>query len=290
MNKIIVLQGPPAAGKSTLARQMVSQDKNNVIVSRDLIRESRGDYWIPEQEDYISDIEEFEVRAAIKRKLTPIIDATNLNPKTIEKWKKLSNELKCDIEFIMVYVPFKTALERDNQRTRSVGEKVLRRYYSTYFHDEFVKEIGYDNFVMKEFNGKPNCVVFDIDGTIAHHHGRLPFEWDKLNTDMCDLRIVRLIKQLNILAIKIVFITGRPDSTKNATEEWLRKYLPEINFSLIMRDSKDSRSGDIVKKELWETRVDPQYNTLCIFEDSNKCADMWRELGILTCQVYKNEY
>lgn len=54
MPKILVLQGPPASGKSTCARGLVKNNRDWVIVSRDAIRESRGDYWIPEQESYIS--------------------------------------------------------------------------------------------------------------------------------------------------------------------------------------------------------------------------------------------
>ena len=53
MSKILVLQGPPASGKSTCARGLIKNNKEWVIVSRDSIRESRGDYWVPEQEDYV---------------------------------------------------------------------------------------------------------------------------------------------------------------------------------------------------------------------------------------------
>ena len=96
MKKIIVLQGPPASGKSTYARELAQVGTPYVIVNRDSIREARGEYWIPEQEDYISDMEEYGVRSAIKRKLIPIIDATNLNPKTIAKWENLAKELNCE--------------------------------------------------------------------------------------------------------------------------------------------------------------------------------------------------
>ena len=42
--KILVLQGAPASGKSTYARELTSQDKSYVIVSRDEIRAARGQY------------------------------------------------------------------------------------------------------------------------------------------------------------------------------------------------------------------------------------------------------
>lgn len=164
-NKIIVLQGPPASGKTTEARKMAKIGTPYVIVSRDAIRESRGDYWIPDQEDYISDMEEFAVRSAIKRGLIPIIDATNLNPKTIKKWEDLAKELGCAVEYKKFYIPFKEAVERDKNRERSVGEKVLKRFYTTYFYNEFVNEVGYDTRLIRLSNDKPNCVVFDLDGT-----------------------------------------------------------------------------------------------------------------------------
>ena len=36
--------------------------------------------------------------------------------------------------------------------------------------------------------------------------------------------------------------------------------------------------------------ITSKYNTLCVFEDSNKCVNMWRELGVLTCQVANGDY
>ena len=43
MSKIIVLQGPPACGKSTWAKEYVKDKKDWVIVSRDEIREENED-------------------------------------------------------------------------------------------------------------------------------------------------------------------------------------------------------------------------------------------------------
>lgn len=49
INSIVVLQGVPASGKTSWAKEFVKNKKDWVIVSRDSIRESRGDYWIPSQ-------------------------------------------------------------------------------------------------------------------------------------------------------------------------------------------------------------------------------------------------
>ena len=99
MKKIIILQGPPACGKSTLAKQLHEKDINNVIICRDSIRESRGQYWLPEQETYIDKVEKMQVESALECGLTPIIDATNLNKKTIKKWEELAKQYDVEFEY-----------------------------------------------------------------------------------------------------------------------------------------------------------------------------------------------
>ena len=49
MSKLIILQGPPASGKTTYCNEYLSElsseeRKNVVIVSRDTIRQSTGTY------------------------------------------------------------------------------------------------------------------------------------------------------------------------------------------------------------------------------------------------------
>ena len=287
--KIIVLQGPPASGKSTWARETAKAGTPYVIVNRDSIRNARGEYWIPDQEDYISDIEEYGVKSAINRNLIPIIDATNLNPKTIRKWENLAKELDCEIEYKQFYIPFKEALERDANREQSVGKKVLRKFYERYFYEQYAKEIGYDTRLIRDANEKPDCIVIDLDGTVALHRNRLPFDWDKLGTDFFDPRMHHLIMTYVKTGVKLIFLTGRPESVRLATENWIDSNL-QTDYELIMRPVNEYRSGEIVKKELWEKYVEPYYNTICVFEDSNKCVNMWRELGLLTCQVANADY
>lgn len=132
MSKVIILQGCPAAGKSTWAREFVKGKKDWVIVNRDAIREGRGDYWIPEQEKFISELEVFHIRKALEYGLNVIIDATNLNPKTLKKWEDIVAELEVEIEYKEFKISYEEAVERDSKRSRPVGEKVIKTFFDKY--------------------------------------------------------------------------------------------------------------------------------------------------------------
>lgn len=287
------MQGPPAAGKSTLAKQIYNSDPSKyVIVSRDSIRESRGQYWIPDQESYISEIEEFEVRTALKHNLIPIIDATNLNPSTIDKWKKVAEDEDAEIDFKLVYVPFKTAIERDKQRDRQVTEKVIKRFYLKYFENDFRREVYTDStYRMNQDKSLPKAVLVDLDCTIAFHTGRGPYEWDKIYTDVPDDRMVDTLKQLANSGVLIIFLTGRnkTEVAYKQTDEWLSKYC-DFPWILIMRDAEDYRSTDICKQELYNKYIKDKYYVISVFDDSLKCIRMWRELGLMCCAVGENDY
>ena len=292
--KILVLQGVPASGKSTFARSLVLKDKSYVIVSRDAIREARGEYWIPEYEDYISDIEEFEIRSAIKHNLNPIIDATNLNPKTIAKWKNLAEELNVNIEFKMFEIDFATALERDSKRERSVGKKVLERFFRDYFPNQ-LKAYYIDDRLKKPFysynDEKEDCIIVDLDGTVCLHNGRSPYDLTRVSEDIPNYPLVRFLQEL-ICNKHIIFLSGREgtDQCRQDTINWLTKNICSSDFGykweLLMRDKNNFEPDEIIKERIFHKEIEPKYSVLAIFDDRDKVVKMWRSLGLLCNQVY----
>ena len=292
--KILVLQGVPASGKSTFARSLVLKDKSYVIVSRDAIREARGEYWIPEHEDYISDIEEFEIRSAIKHNLNPIIDATNLNPKTIAKWKNLAEELNVNIEFKLFEIDFATALERDGKRERSVGKKVLERFFRDYFPNQ-LKAYYTDDRLKEPFysynDEKEDCIIVDLDGTVCLHNGRSPYDLTRISEDIPNYPLVRFLQEL-ICNKHIIFLSGREgtDQCKQDTINWLTENICSSDFGykweLLMRDKNNFEPDEIIKERIFHKEIEPKYSVLAIFDDRDKVVKMWRSLGLLCNQVY----
>ena len=135
--KLIILKGVPASGKSTFAREYVKGRKDIIIVNRDSIRVMCGDYWLPEREDYITSAENFMVEKGLEKGYTVMVDATNLNPKTMRKWRAVAEIHGVELETKEFKISVEEALKRDNERERKVGEKVILEFFEKYYFDEF---------------------------------------------------------------------------------------------------------------------------------------------------------
>ena len=133
MNKVIILQGPPASGKSTWAKEFMKEKTQWIRVNRDNIRLMCGDYWVPSREHLISIYEELMIRNALENNYNVIIDATNLNPKTKSKWENIAAEYNAEVEYKEFIVPYEIAIERDKNRSLKVGENTIYTFYKKYY-------------------------------------------------------------------------------------------------------------------------------------------------------------
>lgn len=292
MSKILVLQGPPASFKSSFARDFVKENAHWVIVNRDSIRNGLGEYWDPSRENLVSKIERDMIISSIEMGWNVIIDATNLNPKTIAKWEALADEYNCEIEYKQFWIPFHEAIENDKGPNRKeVGYKVIKSFYERY-KPELLNEKGWDNRYIKELdNSKRNAVICDLDGTLCLHQGRDPYDYVKSNTDKPNTPLITILFDLYQSGYEIIFTSGREDigKSREITLAWLTANFGG-NFVLFMRGSGDHRPDQIVKEEIYHKSIEPDYNVVAVFDDRNKVCKMWRDLGLLCCQVYDGDF
>lgn len=136
MPKILILQGLPASGKSTFAKKFVKDKKDWVRINRDDLRNMRGDYWVPEQEDLITKWEVSCMELAMAKGFNIIMDSTNLNPifvnrllKTIYVWNNYT------VDFKVFDTPVEVCIERDAKRESPVGAAVIHR-----MNNNFIKK------------------------------------------------------------------------------------------------------------------------------------------------------
>ena len=94
----------------------------------------------------------------------------------------------------------------------------------------------------------PEWIIFDLDGTLADIGHRLNFikgecpNWDSFNMacnkDEPKTDIIELLKMLQIYGKSIAIFSGRMETARERTIEWLKKH--EIKYDILeMRASKD---------------------------------------------------
>lgn len=134
--KLIILQGIPASGKSTIATEWQAQDPSNrIIVSRDALRHARGQYWIPTQENLITRLELFMVQESLADGLEVMIDATNFNPAYLKRFHTIAAQAGLtQVEHWLVHTSLDECVSRDGNadRPHHVGETVISSFYGKY--------------------------------------------------------------------------------------------------------------------------------------------------------------
>ena len=155
---------------------------------------------------------------------------------------------------------------------------------------------------------RENCIIIDIDGTIANCDHRLDLQgedkdWDTFhNLAFMDKPLVKNIKFIKrfIKKHKIkkpVFITGRNERIRDDTVNWIcyhcgiwfgkkgfdiggrgrsMRMVPTREFHVCMRPTENRVSGHELKKDLLRP-IKEKYNIVAVFEDDTECLSMYKK-------------
>ena len=285
MQKIIMLKGLPASGKSTWAKEKINENSNYIRINKDDIRESITGKWTSKKEKIVISIRNSLIKTGISLGKNVIIDDTNLNPKHEQSLKTLAQELGVEFEVndSFLKVPVEECVERDIKRDKSVGYKVIYKMYYDYLYQDPSKKI------VNSSNKKRRCVICDIDGTLAHNYGgRNIYDLTRVKEDTPDPLVCAVLDGLDstfgIDYLDIIIVSGREDDCRKETEEWL--YHNMIPYkALYMRKSGDKRDDAIVKEEIYKEFIEPEYCVLGVIDDRNKVGRMWEKLGVKVMKV-----
>ena len=277
--KLILTVGISASGKTTWAESQ----KNIVNINRDNIRFSvvqPDSDWSTykhnkKNEKRVTEIELEVAERAVRFEADIIVSNTNLNPKTREFWKKFAKEHGYEFEIEEFPIALEEAIKRDNLRQNGVGEQVIRKQYQ-----QWLEYIGRKTYTPNE--KLPNCIIVDIDGTVAEMNGRKPFEWDKVDTDLPRQFVIDVVTgYADRHNCHIVFLSGRDGCCYAKTYDWIAKYVGhDISWTLNMRKTKDFRKDCIVKEEIFWNVVAPKYKVIGVFDDRPQVLQMWHELKL----------
>lgn len=285
--KVLILQGLPASGKSTYARQLVDTGQY-VRVNKDDMRalyhngkHSKG------RESFVINMRNTAILAALTAGQSVVVDDTNLNPiheqtirALVHDWN-LTAKTAVDVETKFFDTPLETCIARDLQRAASVGERVIRGMYTQYLAPQPARYIPPEN--------APQAILCDIDGTLAHMDTRSPYDWERVGEDTLDMTVASILDVYHQRGVKIVLLSGRDGICRPHTEAWLRRWQVPYD-SLYMRTPHDNRKDTLIKQELFESHIRATYHVLFVLDDRNQVVEMWRGLGLKTLQVAAGDF
>lgn len=309
-----ILVGLPGSGKTRYATELMDVEPDQWFrVNWD---EMRGDdyHYSRENENRIKQESENLVRDIVARtNKNIIIDNTNLNGKTSDRWVNLARELDLRTQFCFMPANIDECVRRDARRVgrARVGRAVIER---------MALSAG-----VIPFPEDKKLVLVDVDGTLADLTHRLHFvksqchwcegsgllgngiqlctccngtkkqkkDWPRFFFNCKDDKpfpvVVDWVKAIHADPDYMVcIVSGRPiDKCGDETVAWLEKHGVPFH-RIFMRNSGDKRDDTIVKKEILDKL--PKQQIAWVIDDRQRVCDMWRANGLKVYQVAEGNF
>ena len=302
MAELVIMRGLPGVGKTTYATAWVAQDRaNRARVNRDTLRVmiDDGEFVKGVTEGRILAARDAVITALLKQGVSVICDDTNLPSRTVRDLQKLAIRQKADWTVTdMTDVPLEVCLKRNTIRTDKdpVPSPVI-----TDMHARFIKGRSFPLPVADEVHEKaevvpyipdpslPKAIIVDIDGTVALHGSRDPFDETRVHEDHPNEAVIKIVRAMADAGYHVIFLSGRTDACQDATMDWLDKHVA-VSYELHMRKAGDGRKDWIVKQELFDSFVRDKYNVACVFDDRDQVVQLWRAMGLTCSQVAEGNF
>lgn len=281
MAKLYMMKGLPACGKTSRALEMLAQASRPMKrVNNDELRLMiDGGKWSKENEASIRLVRARMIDEFLSRNYDVIVDNLNLRPEDEANYRQVAAMHRAQFEVIdMTDVPLHVCIARDRLRSQPVGEKVIWRWYRDFIAPNQRKRWTEDP------AGKPKAILCDLDGSLAEGIGvhRGPFEWDKVGFDEVVVPVLAVVRNWLAAGGEVIFMSGRDSICRDQTVQWLNNLglYPTCKSSLFMRPQGDSRPDTVVKKELFEKYVEPNWHISFVLDDRKSVVQMWRDMGL----------
>lgn len=302
MSTLTITRGLPGSGKTTHARAWVAGDREHrARVNRDDIRQmlDHGEFVKGVTEPRILAARDALILGLLGRGLDVICDDTNLPQRTARDLARLAKRAKATFSVCdYTNVPLETCITRDAARADKtpVGEAVIRDMHLRYLNGreyplpqpEDASDDAAEVMPYEAKPGTPATVLVDIDGTVALHGARSPFDETRVHEDRPNAPVITTVRAL-AEDHWVVFASGRTDACRAATEAWLAEHAG-VQFDLYMRPAGDTRKDSIVKRELFDQHIREQYDVRLVIDDRNQVVEMWRSLGLTVLQCADGDF
>lgn len=282
--------GLPGSGKTTYSLEEVAKNPYWLVrVNKDDLRAMCSNWvYSKSNEHFILEIRDTIITEALMNGNHVIVDDTNLNPIHILRFKEIAKTLAHKKVQVVIKdfrdVPIEVCIARDAARSKPVGEEVIRKMAND-FMSHYTPD---DSLVIVQDKALQPIIIVDIDWTVACKSDRSPYDYSRVMEDTPYTDIIVLLTTL-YESFKIWFVSGREESCRKQTTEWLDKHIPFWYEFLHMRALNDWRGDDIVKHEI-ASEIAKKWYIFAVFDDRDRVVRAWRKAWIRCLQVQEWDF
>ena len=311
MNTIYLTYGCPRSGKSTWAKKKRDENPGKIVRTNkdDLRAMLHTAVHSFQQEKFTVAIRDKIVEKALRDGKDVIVDDTNF-PFGGQHFKRMCEIAKLvgDVQVVEKYfdAELRELIKRNKESLdgKPVPEDVIHNMFNKHVKGKpYTCGTYYFPPIQKvEHNPDlPDCIIFDVDGTLAHKGDRSAYDWKRVGEDSVDENVKminNLIDSFNYYksldephenTVKVFIFTGRDGSCLEETEEWLNAY--NIYYDdIFIRPAGNMEKDSVIKKRIYDENIKDKYNVIAIFDDRQQVVDMYRSLGLTVCQVNYGDF
>jgi predicted kinase len=294
MASVTIVRGLPSCGKTTWAREWVEQEPTlRARVSRpDLAAMAGGALSLGQ----VRQLRDVTLSALLAADMDVVVDDIHLSEHSVQEILDIARQHQ---SLILVYdmsqIPLDEVFRRNSLRDRPVPEDVIAGYHRTFITGQPFplpippapqKPDPPQAYVPVE--GQPTYLV-DVDAVVLRGERGL-HDWDAVGLDRPNEGFIWLLEALDGIGLfQFVFLSGRPETCREAIEKWLTDHVGVEWGRLFMRDTGDSRPNSVVKMETFDREIRERYNVVGVFDGEDEDISMWRSLGLTVFRVANSD-